>query len=73
MEEFPRWLTPDQAAKYLQVSRGSLNNLVRQGAIPKPKALSARIVRYDREAIDATLGGVTTAEQREPRLGDIKW
>jgi excisionase family DNA binding protein len=37
LESVPRWMTPDQAAKYLQVSRGTLNNMVRLGTIPKPR------------------------------------
>jgi excisionase family DNA binding protein len=72
MDELPRWMTPDQAAKYLQVSRGTLYNMVRLGTIPKPRALTPRTLRYDRDAIDRALGGVIE-EKREPTLGDIDW
>jgi excisionase family DNA binding protein len=48
IRQLSRWLTPDEAAAYLRVSRGSLVNLVRAGTIPAPKALSKRILRYDR-------------------------
>jgi len=68
-----RWLTPDETAEYLQVSRGSLRNLVLMGTIPTPTALSKRILRYDREAIDEALGGKRKDEARGPRLRDIKW
>jgi excisionase family DNA binding protein len=67
-----RWLTPDQAAEYLQVSRVTLINLVNAGTIPRPRALTTRILRYDREAIDRALAGAT-GEVDEPRLGDVDW
>jgi excisionase family DNA binding protein len=68
-----KWLTPDEAAAYLRISRGSLRNLVLAGTIPAPKALSKRILRYDRQALDEALGGKSKDEERGPRLGDIDW
>ena len=68
-----RWLTPDQAAKYLQVSRATLINLVRSGAIPKPRALSSRILRYDRDAIDEALGAKPKDKLPGLTLDDVEW
>jgi excisionase family DNA binding protein len=68
-----RWLTPDEAAEYLRVSRGSLINLVQSGTIPAPKALTTRIIRYDKQAIDLAIAGPSEPARAEPTLGDIDW
>jgi excisionase family DNA binding protein len=67
-----RWLTPDEAAEYLRVSRGTFINLVKAGTIPKPHALTTRILRYDREAIDRAIAGPAETSSG-PRLGDVDW
>jgi hypothetical protein len=63
----------EEAAEYLWVSRGSLINLVRAGTIPKPRALSTRILRYDKQAIDLALAGLSETARTGPSLGDIDW
>jgi excisionase family DNA binding protein len=68
-----RWLTPDETAEYLKVSRGSLVNLVRSGVIPAPKSLTTRILRYDREAIDRALTGSNHSERNAPTPDDVDW
>jgi excisionase family DNA binding protein len=67
-----RWLTIDEVAAHLKVSRASIYNLVRDGLLPKPRLFGKRIKRFDREAIDA--GPVPESQsQPEPRLGDVEW
>lgn len=67
-----RWLTYDEVADYLKVSRATVFNMVRLGTIPAPRLFGKRIKRFDREAIDAT-GGNEAKSQPEPRLGDVEW
>ena len=68
-----RWLTYDEVAEYLRVSRATVFNWVKAGEIPAPKLLGKRSRRFDREAIDAALVGSAKSDKGEPRLGDIKW
>jgi excisionase family DNA binding protein len=67
-----RWLTYDEVAAHLKVSRASVFNMVRDGLLPKPRLFGKRIKRFDREAIDAT-GASDAKSQPEPRLGDVEW
>lgn len=60
------WLTPEQAAAYLQVAVGTLRNWTSARYIPYCKR--GRVVRYHREQIDrwlsrgACLGRATLAD-----------
>jgi excisionase family DNA binding protein len=68
-----RWLTPDEVADYLKVSRATVYNMVRGGLLPAPRLLGKRLKRFDREAIDGALAGAAQSQKKGPRLGDIKW
>lgn len=67
-----RWLTIDEVAAHLKVSRASVYNLVRDGLLPKPRLFGKRIKRFDREAIDGT-PGIDPKSPPETRLGDVEW
>lgn len=54
----PRWLDAEAAAHYLRISTDGFRRRVREGRIPAPsRALGARDPRWDRAALDATMGG----------------
>ncbi len=54
----PRWLTPDDAARYVGVRTDALRRLVRAGRLPPPTYhLGRHSPRYDREAIDSVFAG----------------
>lgn len=67
-----RWLTIDEVAAHLKVSRASVFNMVRDGLLPKPRLFGKRIKRFDLDAIDAS-PVPESKSQPEPRLGDIEW
>lgn len=48
-----RWLTIEQVAKYLQVSRDKIYKLAQQGKIPASKV--GRMWRFKKDKIDAWL------------------
>lgn len=50
-----RYLTAQQVAEYLSVSRSTVNALVRAKKIPRPIRITDRVIRWDREAIDKML------------------
>lgn len=72
-ETMERWLTPEQVAEYLKVSRATVYNLVRDGLLPKPRLLGKRLKRFDREAIDGAVAGSVQSGKPGPTLGDIEW
>jgi len=53
----PRYLDTRGVADYLMISRNMVPILVQRGSLPPPVQLSARLKRWDREAIDAALAG----------------
>lgn len=54
----PRWMNPEQTARYISVRIDALSRLVRQGRIPQPNyALGPRSPRWDRLALDAAFEG----------------
>ncbi|MGH7058335.1 MAG: helix-turn-helix transcriptional regulator [Acetobacteraceae bacterium] len=55
MNEPDRYLTAIEAAHYLRVSRALFDKLVREGKLPKPRELTKRTKRWDREAIDKAM------------------
>jgi excisionase family DNA binding protein len=55
------WLTPRQSCWYLQIGRSSLDKLIAAGDIPVSRP-SARIVRINRQALDAWLSQTASAE-----------
>jgi excisionase family DNA binding protein len=68
-----RWLTYDEVADYLKVSRATVFNMVRLGTIPAPRLFGKRIKRFDREAIDGTDASKAQSGKPEPTLGDVEW
>ena len=48
----PRWLTPDEAATYISVSRTTFWRLVKNGDLPAPSKVGERLVRHDRLQLD---------------------
>lgn len=67
-----RWLTIDEVAAHLKVSRASVYNMLRDGLLPKPRLFGKRIKRFDQEAIDAS-GAREAQSPPEPTLGDVEW
>ena len=53
----PRYLTATEACQYLSCSRSQLDALVKAGKLPEPIRLTGRMIRWDREAIDAAMAG----------------
>jgi hypothetical protein len=60
-----RWLTPDEAAEYLSVSKGTMKKwrlagtgprYQKLGPVPKPGTHDSRHVRYTIEELDAFAG-----------------
>lgn len=47
----PRGLNREHAARYVGVSPGTFDQLVRDGRMPKPKRVGARLL-FDRNALD---------------------
>lgn len=52
----PRYLLLKAAAQYLSISPQTLLRLVKAGKLPTPTYLSPKLPRWDRDAIDATMG-----------------
>ena len=50
-----RWLTPDEAAAYLAISRGQFDYNVRSGLITPSRAVGKRIPRYDVADLDVMM------------------
>jgi excisionase family DNA binding protein len=62
-----RWLSPRQAAEYLDVRLDRLQRLVKDKKIPAPDySLGYRSPRFDRLALDAVFSSVT--EGRNPDI-----
>ncbi len=53
----PRWLCAPDAARYISVSLSTFYRFTRQGSLPQPVYLSARLPRWDRLALDRMLAG----------------
>lgn len=51
---FDEWLTPEQAADVMQISRDTLTTLEREGLLV-PSRVGSRIVRYSRRDIAALM------------------
>lgn len=62
-----KWLTPEQAAEYLQISVSYLNQLVREGKIPVHSP-NKKIRRFLIDDLDAYLKGKTKKRGRKPSL-----
>jgi excisionase family DNA binding protein len=63
----PRYLTANDVCAYVGCSRSQIAVLVKAGRLPAPIRLTGRMVRWDREAIDALLSpppksGVVSAD-----------
>lgn len=57
--EQPKYMTPQECAEYLRMSKGHLSLLAKWGKIPHVR-IAPKLIRYDREVVDAWLsnGGV---------------
>lgn len=62
-----RWLTPEQAAEYLQISVSYLNQLVREGKI-RARSPNKKIRRFLIDDLDAYLKGKENKRGRKPSL-----
>jgi len=61
----PRWLGPEEVAKYVSVRVDHLPRLVRKGVLPKPSLhFGPRSPRWDRLAIDALFGETAASDSR---------
>lgn len=66
-----RYLSAPQVAQYLSISRSMVDVLVRRGRIPAPVELTPRLKRWDRDAIDATLGAPPLGAKPGPNVDEI--
>ena len=66
-----RYLDARGVADYLSISRTLVDQLVERGLLPKPIALTERVKRWDREAIDTALAGTALARQSGRAASDI--
>lgn len=60
-----RWLNQAEAAEHLGVTERTMRNYVRRGAIKAYRMPKSRLIRYDRNELDAALrpipaGGATS-------------
>jgi len=53
--DLDRWLTVQEAAKYLRVAKGTLYNWISQRRIPFCRR--GRVLRFERDALDRWLAG----------------
>ena len=66
----PRWLSPDQMARYIDSPVDKLPRLIKEGRIPKPTyTLGPRSPRFDRLEVDRMFSGGTTSV-RTTNIGD---
>jgi predicted DNA-binding transcriptional regulator AlpA len=52
-----RYLSAQDVAAYMRISRSMVDHLVEAGKLPRPIPLTPRLKRWDKEAIDAALVG----------------
>lgn len=60
-----RWLTPNESAAYLGVSRGTFDRAVRIGLVNPSRALGARTPRYGTHELDVLMGHIEIAPVEE--------
>lgn len=65
MADLPAFLTPDEAAAELRISRDKMRELIESGVI-QIVVLGPRTRRIPREAIDALIARQTNLYQAEP-------
>lgn len=63
------YMIPQECADYLKMSKGHLSVLTRWDKIPHVR-IAPKLIRYDREAIDAWLAAGGTSS-RESRLTEV--
>lgn len=66
-----RYLTAQEVCGYVACSRSQLDALVRAGTLPEPIRLTARMLRWDRQAIDAALAGRPTSSSIDAAVSRI--
>lgn len=72
MKDNARWLGTEEAAAYLQISVEGFRRKVRAGIIPAPsQALGAALPRWDRNKLDAIMGGGVTSTNPEEAANAI--
>ncbi len=64
-----RWLSPREAAEYIDVRQDRLQRLVKDKKIPAPDyRLGPKSPRYDRLALDAVFGSVTSGQDPDKAM-----
>jgi len=61
--ESQRYLTANQAASYIGISRSTFDGLVKNGTLPSPITLTKRVLRWDREKLDGYLKQTSETDQ----------
>ena len=64
----PRYLTAQEVCQYITCSRSQLDALVKAGRLPEPIRLTDRMIRWDRQAIDAALSSRPTLDSADAAL-----
>lgn len=67
LKQNQRYLTPVQAASYIGISRSAFDKLVKSSVLPKPIALTDKLLRWDKMKLDDYLERLgDTNESKEP-------
>ena len=61
----PKWLTIDEAAAQVRLSRGSLYRLVREGALPAYRIGDTGSLRFRPDAVEGVLKPARPTEETE--------
>jgi len=66
----PRGLNRVQAAEYIGVSPTKFDELVRDGAMPRPKRVGSRVI-WDRLKLDQAFEALPSDDERNPWDDDL--
>lgn len=58
-----RYLTRVKAAEYLMMPVSTFDHLVRKGVLPPARALTERIIRWDKSELDAVMAHAPTKNE----------
>lgn len=64
-EENRKYLSANQAAEYIGISRSTFDKLVKTGKIPIGKQLTKRLFKWDRDELDRYMGELDNEPETE--------